>query len=439
MRRTVGVCVFALVAGVALSLSGTAGSDDPLSPSTVDGARGPSAVGPAYDPGVEQRRTTAVAGGRTIGDAPVGTVFVDVRRRESKAARTVGLLKRGRTGNALYNPSRDFVALDRGDILVARDGREYRVSIEQQLPGGTGAVGPDARVYPGETGLRFVGFPSRRLVSATDFRPGRPTLDLTDRSISVDQQIGTYEDVGVSTGRIRTERRFRVFVTFARVVNVRLFDDRGQQVEAGSTVDREGFVVVRATVNFLDAEPARVVMVNPRTGDLVTTGALSRREALDRFPESADVIRQTVPEGKARLEGPDGTRRSLANPAHDPNTTVYLIQDLRAVDDPGRYEFVVEADTTGPFGDLVAVGAGRTVGVTLPTVTTTVETTPATTTAVTTTATRPTTTAVTTTVLTPSPTATETPMGRPLPGFGVVALVSTLAVLVAVSFLARRR
>lgn len=380
----------------------------------------------------------------TVEDAPGGTIFAAVERG-GEQVRRVGILKRGRTGGALYNPSIDAVSLRPGDVLVDREGRRYRMTIHQSHPGSAGVVGSGATLYPGETGLWFVGFSERQL----DRFPRQATggeVFLLDGGVPVDQRPGIYRRETAATREVLdVEERLspelhELTVREPRVTELRAFDSRGEPVEPGSTVSADGFVVVSARVNFLDGERAQIHLFDPETETTITRGALSRATAMARFPERAVVIERTVPAGKARLEGPDGTIRSLANDAHQPTTRVYLVQDLGVVEEPGPVEVVVAADTHAPFGDLYSTGVRRSMTFTVEppeaevvagTATpglTTIES-PSTPPPSPTTTTTTTTTTATTTVVTTTD----------QPGFGVlVAVVALLIAAIARSRLIRR-
>lgn len=291
----------------------------------------------------------------TVADAPPGTVFATHVPASGGGSRVVGLLKRGRSGNRLFNPASDLVRLRPGDGLLARSGQYYRVTVSQDLPGGTGVVGPGAVVYQGESDTEYVGFDTDLLVGTNE--TADLTLDLSG-GVPSEQPTGRYLDP--------THRRRDLTVVEPRVDNVRLISQRGGLIEPNGTVKADEFVIVAADVNFLDAARARFRLADPRTGETVTGGVLTRRGAIVRFPLSTPLITATIPEGQATVEEGDPTVRSLANPTLTQTVTVYFVQDSRPVVPPGgQYGFVVEADTRGAFGDLAAAGAREQVWVDL--------------------------------------------------------------------------
>lgn len=313
-------------------------------------------IGLAVASGPASSAPSASTQQRTVEDASAGTIFRELIKNDGRTRIQVGLVKRGRSGELLYNPSTERVLLDRGDVLVDRNGAQYVVAASQRIDGGSGAVGPGGRVYPGETGTRFVGFESGSLTGVPNQGAGGWVLDLVS-SVPDDQRVGLYADPAGST--------LTVSVQEARVGSVTIFNRNGGEIAPNTSIQPSGFVVVRADVNFLDAERARIAMVDPETGRTITAGAMSREEAMRRFPESAGVIARLVPVGKAQPEGRDGSARSLANPANQPSTTVYLIQDLGAVQKAGTYQIIVGGDTSSPFGGLSRAGVSRSVGLTV--------------------------------------------------------------------------
>lgn len=310
-------------------------------------------------------------GMRTVEDARPGTVFTTVRRGGEPVYGPVGILKRGRTGGALYNPSTDLVDLRPGDVLVDREGRRYRMTIPQRHAGGSGVVGAGATVFPGETGLSFVGFSDGQFDRFPITAVGGDAFVL-DGSVPGDLPPGIYLERGPATER-RTVLDTSVggqappaptlTVREARVTDLRVVAGSGEPVEPGARLPAEGLLVVSARVDFLGAEPARIRLVDAANGTTLTEGVLSRSAAIARFPARAQSIGRTVPAGQARPEGPDGARRSLANPVLEPTTRLYLLYDLGTIDEPTTVEAVVSADDRGPFGDLAAVGVRQSVRV----------------------------------------------------------------------------
>lgn len=315
---------------------------------------GPTALAsPVDDPARAANQERPSGTFPTVADAPPGTVF-QTHYSFAERRRSVGLVKRGHSRDLLFNPSTDLVRLRAGDGLVSRSGQYYRVTTPQELDGGTGFVGPGATVYNGEDDLRYVGFRSGELVGTGTAEESSLGLD---GAVSASQPVGRYRDP--------SNRSLELVVERPRVTNLQVVSQRGRAVVPNGTVQSTEFVVVTADVNFLDAARARIRLVDAGTGTPVTNGVLTRRNALVRFPLAADLIGRFVPERKAAPEGPDGTRRSLVNPAHGPNTTIFLVQDLRPVVRDGTYEFVVEADTGGRFGRLATAGASQRFRVTL--------------------------------------------------------------------------
>lgn len=313
-----------------------------------------------------------------VAAAPPGTVFRTWFSTRGGGGTPVGLVKRGASGDLLFNPSLDLVSLSAGDSLVARSGRQYRVTRSQAIPGGSGFVGPGATVYRGERNLRFAGFDGRELVgpaggdsegataegataegataegATAENATEEATLDL-DGTIPADQPTGAYLDPATGEPALTVRE--------PRVTDLRVLDRFGREVRPGDRLTPDNVAIVAADVNFLDASRARLALVDPATGRVETAGVLTRRQTQVLFPTQGDTIARIVPPGHARPEGPDGTARSLANPAIAPNGTVYLIQYLRPIRRAGTYAFVVGADDRRPFGDLYDAGAWRTVQV----------------------------------------------------------------------------
>lgn len=282
--------------------------------------------------------------------APPGTTFQTLFRTSGGGGETVGLVKRGRSGGFLFNPSTDALALTRGDSLVARDGTQYRVTQPQGLLGGTGFVGPGATIYRGERGIRYVDIGARELLGPNGTESQPLVLNGT---VPADQPLGAYLNPA-TMNPVLTVRE-------PTVTDVRVLDKFGREVGTGDRLTPNDFALVVADVNFLDASRARMVLVDPVTGRAETAGVLTRRGAQMLFPAQTDIIARTIPPEHARPERGDVTVRSLANPVHESNSTIYLVQYLRPIRQPGRYEFVVGADDREPYGDLFDVGVWRTV------------------------------------------------------------------------------
>jgi major cell surface glycoprotein (TIGR04216 family) len=287
-----------------------------------------------------QTQTPTEDGPQTLADAPPNTIFQTLVRDGEEEA--VGLNKRGNAGSNLYNPSQDRVTLEAGDVLVSRDGTEYEVQRSQNLPGSAGFVGPATTVYQGEQDTRFTGFADNTLIGVENGGAEGQTLDL-NQTIPGDQDTGIYAD---SEGN-------RVVVQRPQITTLEIINQNGERIGDGS-VEEDEFIIARADVNFLDAERAEWGPLT-QDGSSVTAGFISREEALDRFPESADTIRELVPEGKAQSPEPDILDRSVENPNIEPRDTVYMIQDLSEVDDTGQFDLSISAEEDEPFGDFVQV------------------------------------------------------------------------------------
>jgi major cell surface glycoprotein (TIGR04216 family) len=295
--------------------------------------------------------------GGTVADAPPDTIFNELRPNGSAAdAENIGLVKRGRSGGLLYNPATDNVNLEVGDVLVSRDNVSYEVTTAQRLEGSSGFVGPGATVFQGEQDTTFVGFQSNTLVGVPDQGAEGQTLDV-NQTVPEDQDTGVYQDP--------ENESIRLTIQEPRISRLEILNENGQRIEAGGQVQEDEFVIVRADVNFLDAERTEFALVDPQTGSRISDGLLTREQAIQRFPGRANFIRNTVPEGQATPEGNDGTQRSVANPAVPSRGTIYLIQDLSAVDKAGDYEYEVLADDDEPFGDLFQTGVQRRTAFTL--------------------------------------------------------------------------
>ena len=288
-----------------------------------------------------------------LADAPDGTVFNELRPGGDAASATdIGLIKRGASGERLYNPSTDRETIQPGDILIARDGTDYIATRAQTIPGSGGFAGPGATLYQGEQDTNLINFQSDTLVGVPDQGAEGETLDI-NQTIPLNQETGVYQDP--ATGQ-------QITIQEPRISRLEMVNQNGQRIDDGGELKEDEFIIVRADVNFLGSERARMSLLSPNTGSRITDGLLSRQEAIDRFPDRADFIRNFVPAGKAELEGEDGTVHSIANPANSARDTVYLIQDLSEVDKAGAYEYEVVSDENEPFGDLSQNGLRRTVG-----------------------------------------------------------------------------
>jgi hypothetical protein len=287
-----------------------------------------------------------------LADAPPGTIFQTVLRDSGRTSVRTGVVKRGDSGPSLFNPTPSPTRLTGGDVLVDRRGTRYLVDAPQDLRPGSGTVGPRVSLYAGEAGLRYTGFGTQSLVGAPGGGAAGWQLDLAP-SIPGDQRPGVYRDAD--------DPSVTATVGQGTVSGLVLFNQNGASIDPEATVPPDGFVIARADVNFLDAEPARIAVLDPATGRAVTAGALTREEAMTRYPDFAGVIARTVPPGKASPVGPDATVRSLANPANERATTIYLIQDLRSLGGPGEYEVVAGGAVGRGFGDLDAAGVRQSV------------------------------------------------------------------------------
>jgi major cell surface glycoprotein (TIGR04216 family) len=289
----------------------------------------------------------------TVSEAPPGTVFNQVLRGgPDGTAADVGLIKRGTSGNQLYNPSSDSLTLNEGDVVVARDGTQYLVPAQQRLTGSTGSIGPGATIFQGEQDTRFVGFTAETLIGVDSGGAEGETLDL-NQTIPADQDTGVYSDDGTREGNT-------VIVQEPRITRVEILNQNGQRIDDGGSVEEDEFVIVRFDVNFVGAERAEVFLIDPESGSVITDGLLSRDEAIEQFPDSANVIQNLVPEGK-NVDAPGVGDRSLLNDANNPSDTFYLIQDLQEVEKAGDYEYLVLAEDDEPFGDLYVNGVSQSI------------------------------------------------------------------------------
>ena len=289
----------------------------------------------------------------TVSEAPPGTVFNQVLRGgPDGTAVDVGIIKRGASGNQLYNPSSDSLTLNEGDVVVARDGTQYLVPAQQRLTGSTGSIGPGATIFQGEQDTRFVGFTSETLIGVDSGGAEGETLDL-NQTVPSDQDTGVYSDDGTRDGNT-------VIVQEPRITRVEILNQNGQRIDEGGSVEEDEFVIVRFDVNFVGAERAEVFLIDPESGSVITDGLLSRDEAIEQFPDSANVIQNLVPEGK-NVDAPGVGDRSLLNDANNPSDTFYLIQDLQEVEKAGDYEYLVLAEDDEPFGDLYVNGVSQSI------------------------------------------------------------------------------
>ena len=291
----------------------------------------------------------------SVSEAPAGTVFSQVQRGGPDADfERIGLVKRGNSGNLLYNPSTDSTVLEEGDVLVARGGEQrflVNAQAAQTYRGSSGFVGPGATVFQGEQDTRFVGFTSETLIGVENGGAEGETLDL-NQTVPRDQDTGVYSDDGSRDGNSLT-------IQEPRVSRFDILNQNGERIDAGGAVEEDEFVIIRADVNFLGAERAEIKLIDPASGSSVTDGLLTLDEAREEFGDrpvfdeiEADAGKERSDRSFGKAGDNDGLDRSLFNPNLGTRDTIVLVQDLSEVEKAGDYEYEVISEDDEPYGDL---------------------------------------------------------------------------------------
>jgi len=282
---------------------------------------------------------------QTVGDADPGTIFKRLNPTSDSAGQKIGLLKRGESGELLYNPNEQNLNLEPGDVLVARNDERFRVTVEQRLRGSEGFVGPGATVFQGEQDTRFVGFEQDSLIGIEDQGADGITLSL-NTTISGNQDEGVYDD---SEGN-------RVTIEEPEIRRFEIINQEGDRIEAGEGVQEDEIVILQMDINFLAAENAEFGPIQRvDRGTLPTEVLTSREEVLtsDRFSaQQKRIVEDFIPAGKAR-EGDSGLlNRDISNPNTAPRGTVFAVLELSEVDKPGNYSALGLSENDEPAGDM---------------------------------------------------------------------------------------
>lgn len=301
--------------------------------------------------------TGAQPGPAPVQNSTAGTVFTQLQLNGNPNNTVqVGLIKRGQSGGLLYNPSTSAVVpnqpnrgLQPGDVLVSRAGQRFLVNQQQTLEGSTGFVGPGATIFQGEEVTSATGFTTDTLTGLPNQGAEGQTLDL-NQTIDVNQEPGVYADPAGNT----------LTVQQPRVGRLDILNSNGQTITEGGDIRQDELMIVRADVNYLEAERAEMNLIDPATGQELKEAIITREEAIRRAsPEQANTIQNIVPPGSTNPVSTDVADRSLANPQTQVRGTIYTIVDMSVVTKAGDYTFEVQAEDDDPFRDLLKIPVRR--------------------------------------------------------------------------------